>query len=133
MSFIVYPNDNYNSYISEDDADVYFESRLNAEPWDTANKEAALITAFQSLAELNLDIDPTESDQLEALKNAQCEQALHELKNDPESPGISSLNLGGGLLSVKIPESKTPPSRFSKRALSILRSYISGRSIKRTR
>jgi hypothetical protein len=130
---IIYPDPNFNSYISEDDADAYFETRLNADQWDTASKEAALITAFQSLAELELTIDPTESDQLTALKTSQCEQALYELENDPDSLGISSLNLGGGLLSVKIPESKTPPPRFSKRALSILRSYLSGRSIKRTR
>lgn len=70
---IIFPDENYNSYISEDDADTYFETRLNAEQWETSNKEAALIIAFQSLSELNLSIDPTESDQLTALKNAQCE------------------------------------------------------------
>jgi len=132
MSLIAYPTENYNSWINEDDADAYFETRLNAENWDTANKEAALITAFNSINELDLTIDPTESDQLTALKKAECEQALHELINDPDSTGISSLSLGG-LLSVKIPESKIPPPRFSKRALSILRSYLSGRSVKRTR
>ena len=132
MSLIIYPDENYNSWISEDDADLYFETRLNADQWDTANKEAALITAFNSINDLDLTIDPTETDQLTALKNAQCEQALHELINDLDSTGISSLSLGG-LLSVKIPESKIPPPRFSKRALSILRSYLSGRSVKRTR
>lgn len=131
---IVYPDDNYNSWIAEDDADAYFESRLNAEPWDTANKEAALITAFQTLAELNLTVDPTETEQLIALQEAQLEQSLHELINGTgDSLGISSLSLGGGLLSVKVPESKTQPPRYSKRALGILRSYLSGRSVKRTR
>ena len=55
MSLIEYPNSDYNSWIS--DADEYFESRLNADAWDAlTNKEPALITAFRSLAELNLDI-----------------------------------------------------------------------------
>jgi hypothetical protein len=134
MSLIIYPDTNYNSWISEDDADLYFETRLNADSWDTANKEAALITAFQSLAELNLTIDPTESEQLKALQEAQLEQSLHELINGTDdSVGISSLSLGGGLLSIKVPESKTPASGHSKRVLAILRSYLSGRSIKRTR
>jgi hypothetical protein len=132
MSLIIYPDENYNSWLEDLEADEYFETRLNADQWDTANKEAALITAFNSINELELTIDPTQSDQLTALKNAQCEQALHELINDPDSTGISGLSLGG-LLSVKIPESKIPPPRFSTRALSILRSYLSGRSIKRTR
>ena len=133
MSLIIYPDTNYNSWLDDIEADEYLEDRLNADPWDAAlNKEAALITAFNSLAELDLTIDPTETDQLTALKQAQCEQALHELKNDLDSTGISSLSLGG-LLSVKIPESNVPPSRFSERALAILRPYLSGRSIKRTR
>ena len=129
---IEYPETDYNSWISEDDADSYFETRLNANQWDTANKEAALITAFNSINELDLTVHPTESDQLTALKSAQCEQALHEIINDLDSPNLSSLSLGG-LLSVKIPDKQIPPPRFSKRALSILRSYLSGRSIKRTR
>ena len=133
MSLIIYPDTNYNSWLDDIGADEYFEDRLNADPWDAAlNKEAALITAFNSLAELDLTIDPTETDQLTALKQAQCEQALHELKNDLDSTGISSLSLGG-LLSVKIPESNVPPSRFSERVLAILRPYLSGRSINRTR
>jgi hypothetical protein len=133
MSLIVYPDTNYNSWLDDIEADEYLEDRLNADPWDAAlNKEAALITAFNSLAELDLTIDPTETDQITALKQAQCEQALHELKNDLDSTGISSLSLGG-LLSVKIPESNAPPSRFSERVLAILRPYLSGRSIKRTR
>jgi hypothetical protein len=133
MSLIIYPDTNYNSWLDDIEADEYLEDRLNADPWDAAlNKESALITAFNSLAELDLTIDPTETDQLTALKHAQCEQALHELKNDLDSTGISSLSLGG-LLSVKIPESNVPPSRFSERVLAILRPYLSGRSIKRTR
>jgi hypothetical protein len=132
MSLIIYPDENYNSWISGVDAYNYFENRLYAEAWDTANREAALITAFNSINELDLTIDPTESDELEALKYAQCEQALYELNNDLDSTGVANVSLGG-LLSVKIPERKIPPPRFSKRALSILRSYISAPSVKRTR
>ncbi len=68
---ITYPDESYESWISEDDADIYFETRLNADPWDTAHKEAALMTAFRSINELNLTIDPTDTDQLTALKEAQ--------------------------------------------------------------
>jgi len=133
MSLIEYPTENYNSYISEDDADEFFEFRLNADSWDACgNKEAALITAFNSLAELNLDIDPTETDQLDILKQAQCEQALHELNNDLDSPNISRMSLGG-LLSVNFPANQDQTPRYSERALSILRPYLSARTVTRTR
>ncbi len=146
MDFIEYPTTDYNSWIDEDEADEFFESRLNADEWDTANKEAALITAFNSLAELELDIefdsdkllsDTTYSDSEKAeihlaLQQAQAEQALHELKYDLDSPNISGLSLGG-LLSVKIPQSETPPSRYSERALSILRPYLTARIVSRSR
>lgn len=146
MEFTEYPTTNYNSWIDEDEADEIFETRLNADEWDTANKEAALITAFNSLAELELDIefdsdkllsDTTYSDSeraeiLLALQQAQAEQALHELKYDLDSPNISGLNLGG-LLSVRIPANQTPPPRYSERALSILRPYLTARTVTRTR
>ena len=133
MSLIEYPTEDYNSYISEDDADEFFEFRLNADSWDACgNKEAALITAFNSLAELNLDIDPTETDQLDILKQAQCEQALHELNNDLDSPNISRMSLGG-LLSVNFPANQDQTPRFSERCLAILRPYLSARTLTRTR
>jgi len=129
---IVYPDDNYDSFISEADADEYFETRLNADKWDTANKEAALMTAFRSLQELNIEIDLTDSDQLTALKNSQCEQALHELINALDNPGVTSMSLGG-VLSVKLDPGHVPPDRFSKRALAILKPYLSISTIARTR
>lgn len=53
---IVYPNGNYNSWISEDDADTYFENRLHPSEWKSSNKEVALQTAFRDLNQLlNLD------------------------------------------------------------------------------
>ena len=144
---IVYPDENYNSWISEDDADEYFETRLNADAWDAlTNKEPVLMTAFRSLAEFNLNItlddngvmssdvytDVEAETILTALKQAQCEQALHELINDLDNPKISGLSFSG-LLSVKLPANQTPPPRYSERALLILRPYIVGRTITRTR
>ena len=130
---IVYPDDNFGSWISEDEAGTYFETRLNADPWDAcSNREAALITAFHSLNELDLTVDLTDTAQLDALQRAQCEQCLHELRNDLDGSAISSFNLGS-LLSVKLPESKVPPSRYAQRALAILRPYITARSVTRTR
>jgi hypothetical protein len=130
MSLIEYPTEDYNSWVTEDQADEYFEDRLNADPWDTANKEAALITAFRSLNGLGLTIDPTEAEELEALQQAQCEQALHEIINDLDSPNLSRMSLGG-MLSVNLPD--TPPPRYSERALSILRPYLTARTVARTR
>ncbi len=147
MSLIEYPTDDYNSWISEDDADGYFETRLNADPWDACqNKEAALMTGFRTLNELDLNIvfdDDKEisssyytatqvAEILKALQESQCEQALYELINDTEGSGISGLSLGG-LLSVKISENKTPPPRFSPRALAVLRPYLSMPTTRRTR
>ena len=69
---------------------------------------------------------------LYCLKRAQCEQALHELIHDLDNPKISSLSLGG-MLSVKISANQTPPPRHSERALAILRPYILGKTVTRTR
>jgi len=95
---IIYPDTNYDSWISEAEADIYFETRLNAEKWDVAGKKAALMTAFRSLREFNIDIffkdDKTFSDSyteseaqaiLSDLQDAQCEQVLHELVKDLEN------------------------------------------------
>lgn len=142
---IIYPNENYDSWISEDEADTYFEFRLNVGEWDAANKEAALMTAFRSLRELDLDIrfeddgtfadsyTDTEAEEiLKDLQEAQCEQVLYELKNDLDCPPISNLAIGG-VLSVKIPQNQNPPSRYSDRALMILRDYLKMRTVTRTR
>ena len=131
---IVYPTENYNSFISVADADTYFDDRLNAGPWDGAtSKEAALVTAYRSLAdELSIVIDLSDADQFQAIRQAQCEQALWELENNLSGQALSGLTLGG-LLSVKIPSDKTPPARYSPRTLALLRPYLRGRSITRTR
>jgi len=115
--------------------------------WDVCTApEAALMTAFRSLAELNLDITFDDSkiisathytnieaaDILEDLQQAQCEQALHELMNDLDTPPVESLSLSG-MVSAKISDKFAKPSRFSERTLSILRPYIQARTISRTR
>ena len=131
---IVYPDDNYDSWISEDDADTYFEGRLNVDEWLGAEQpEAALMTAFRSLNELSLDLSDLEEDEdlLTALKQAQCEQALHELKHDLSTAKVQGVSLGG-LLSVKFSGDQRPP-RYSDRALAILRPYVTGRTVTRTR
>ena len=126
---IIYPDENYTSWISEDDADEYFETRLNAAEWDAADPEMALQTAFRSLNELDLDIDLDEDESpLQALKQAQCEQAIHELKNELDNQSLESMNLSGGL-PVKI----KPAPRYSERALAILRPYIVMPTVSRLR
>lgn len=142
MSLIEYPKTNYNSWISEDDADDFYETRSNSSEWDTASKEVALMTAFRSLKELTLDIlfedDKTFSDAytdsekaeiLNDLQESQCEQAIYELQNDLDSQQLISLNLSG--LSVRMPD-KQPP-RFSPKSLAILRQYIQAQVIARFR
>jgi len=119
---IVYPNTGYDSFISLDDAETYFSTRLHSDEFvsaSDANQGAALITAFRSINELDLTIDPTESDQIQALKDAQCEQALYELKEDLDSQNLTSFDL----LGIKTSKKELP--RYSQRALAILSPYIS--------
>lgn len=119
---IVYPAASYNSFISLDDADTYFQTRLNAEKYTTQGdpiQTAALITAFRSINELDLTIDPTAADQIQALKDAQCEQALHELRKDLDSqnpPAYLPIDL-------KYMKNKELP-RYAQRALAMLRPYL---------
>ena len=143
MDFIEYPNTGYNSYCDEDFANEYFESRLNADVWDTASKETALITAFRSIQELNLDITfnddgiissdvytTSEAETiLQDLRFAQLEQCIWELQNDLDTMQLSYLNISG--LAVKMPDKQ--PQRFSPRALAILRPYLIARTVTRFR
>jgi hypothetical protein len=136
---IVYPDEDYESWVSLEDAETYFEGRLNADHWlrlDSLDQEAALRTAFRSLSELTLDLTDLEiTDRqaalLKALGQAQCEQALYELVRDLDGQQAESVSLGG-LLSAKFPERKKT-ERYSERALAILRHYLSVPSVKRFR
>ncbi len=146
---IVYPTSNYSSWISEADSHTYFANRLNASVWDGADAESALMTAFNSLKELNLNIEfenEAEGDLtlsssysaieaakiLDCLQRGQSEQALHELKNDLDAQALSSFSFGG-MLKVQLPKSETPPPRYSERALNILRPFLIARTVIRTR
>jgi hypothetical protein len=139
---IVYPTTNYDSWVSEDDADEFFETRSNSSEWDVATKEISLMTAFRSLKELDFNIlfedDKTLSDSysdsekaeiLKDLQESQCEQCIYELQNDLDTMQLSYLNISG--LAVKMPDKQ--PERFSPRALAILRSYLIARSVQRFR
>ena len=118
---IVYPTENYDSFISVEDAGNYFETRLHSDDWLSALApvhESALMTAFRSLCELDITIDPEDSAQIQAHKNAQCEQALHELKEDLDSQNVSYFMLSG----MQAQKKELP--RHSPRAMAILRPYI---------
>jgi hypothetical protein len=130
---IPYPQENFNSYASVEEAEIFFETRLNTSAFSSAPfqvKEAALMTGFQSLRELDLDIDlETDPSPLETFKHAQFEQALWELNNDTDTPTISALNLMG----ISIKKSPNPPPRISPRVMALLKPYISMKTITRTR
>lgn len=122
MAMIVYPDEGYNSFISQYDAEAYFENRLHSDEWFTNDPQTALITALRSLQELNITIDPTVAAQLQAVKDAQCEQALHELKADIDQQ-VNLLELPD----LKVKKKELP--RYSERALAILRPYITMQTI----
>ena len=46
---IVYPETDYDSWISESEADTYFEGRLNSDEWNDSPKEVAIVTAYRDL------------------------------------------------------------------------------------
>ena len=146
----IYPDTDYDSWISWDDAEAYFQTRLHSDEWHNTLldiQEVALLTAFRSLNELDLNLvfttdkvlseahytDTQIIEILTALKQAQCEQTLHEIRNDPEGQSIERVNIGG-LLSVSLPdkEGKQPP-RYAQRAISMLRPYIRAPIVSRTR
>lgn len=130
MAITVYPATGYDSFISLDDATAYFKTRLHSDEFLSANlptQQAALLTAFRSINELDLTIDPTETVQIQALKDAQCEQALHELRDDLDAQNVSAAVMQG----VSVKKSELP--RYSQRAMAILRAYISAPSIQMVR
>ena len=142
---IVYPTENYTSWISEDDAETYFENHLSAGSWDAlSNYEPVMITAFRALQELSLNIvfaddktissavysDSEISEILQDLKFAQAEQMLHELDTDIYGQQLDFLSLSG--LTVRMPKD-SKPERFSPKAIAILRPYIQAPVMKRYR
>lgn len=144
---IVYPSAGYNTWTDLAGAQAHFEDRLHTDDWlaaEEATQTAALLMAFRSLNELNLDLwwklDKTLSDRyteaqkadiLAALKQSQCEEALHLLRYDTEDVGVQAVSLGG-LLSVKLESGENPP-RHSPRALDILRPLLKRNAVARFR
>ena len=143
---IVYPDPNYVSWISVEEAEAYFETRLRADEWATGQEETALQTAFRSLKGLDLALYLNEQgllsdafytaaqkeEILNALKEAQCEQALHELKFDVDGQAVKSVSLGG-MLSFTLNPGEEKAPRYSERALMILRPWLRGRTVQRVR
>jgi len=132
MEIILYPTTDYNSFVTEEEADAFFEGRLHASAWDGADKVAALLTAYRSLNTLDVTLDLTDADQLAAVAEAQMEQALHELTVDVDAPPLSSMSLGG-MLSVKLPANQQAPKRYSARAMGLLGPYMQTKVVTRTR
>jgi hypothetical protein len=138
-SLPVYPDDDYESWIGLEDAEIYFEGRLNADQWsrlDSLDQQTVIRTAFRSLSELPLNLadlgDPDfQAGLLKALGQAQCEQALHELTRDLDGQQAESVSIAG-LLSAKFPERKKA-ERYSERALAILRPWLYVPTVKRFR
>ena len=144
---IVYPDTAFNSWIDEDGAGEHFASRLHTDDWlaaDAATQAAALLMAFRSLNELDFNLwwklDKTLADRytaarkaeiLAALKQAQCEEALHLLRHDVDTMGLQAVSLGG-LLSFKLDPGQNPP-RHSQRALEILSPILKRRAVARFR
>lgn len=113
-----------NSYLSVDDADVYFAARLNAGAWETASvgdKEKALVTACRHIEACRLRVNWRGADVTapviitqaltfprlrdvdalgayiipERVKQAQCEEALALLAFGAEQARRAALQAGG--------------------------------------
>jgi hypothetical protein len=144
---IAYPDAGYNTWIEEDGAQAHFTDRLHTDDWlaaDAATQAAALLMAFRSLSELEFNLwwkldktladrytDAQKAEILAALKQAQCEEALHLLRYDTEGVGVQAVSLGG-MLSVRLDPGQNPP-RHSQRAMDILRPILKSRSLARFR
>jgi hypothetical protein len=120
MAITVYPATGYNSFISQEDAAVYFSNRLNAGDYLDLTLDAqsdALVTAFRALQELDIVIDLTDAAALAAIRYAQCEQALHEAHDniDDQTPLLQ-------IQGIRVKKPETP--RFSDRALGLLKPYM---------
>jgi hypothetical protein len=128
---IVYPETGYQTWISEDEADEFFETRINSEKWDSSNKEAALVTAFNDInLLLNLDVNLLEDETpLPVLKAAQAEQAYYLATSDLDNRRVESVNLGSGLY-VKLGEREP---RIAANAVEILSHYLILKSVERYR
>ncbi|MBW2593395.1 MAG: hypothetical protein JRE58_10435 [Deltaproteobacteria bacterium] len=148
ITVTVYPDSGYNSYISRIDAVTYFEGRIHSDEFlgtdldlvYVTEQTAALLTAFRTLQELSYNIEYDDdlvidtatytaaqiATILKALQNAQCEQALYELKLDSDQQ-FSYL----GIPNLQMTKKEMP--RYSPRALAILGPYVYQPTISVTR
>ncbi len=73
-----------NSWVTEDEADEYFEARVTADDYwtvDAADNIPALITAYKWLNAGKWDFPTTP---LQPMKDAQCEMALFLIQHQPD-------------------------------------------------
>ena len=136
MTVTVYPTDGYNSFISVDDATTFLDNGLRSQFWGAEtedNQGKALVSALQVLNSLDIEIDPTVTAELTALKYAQCEQAVHMIRHDFDELQAETLSLGGLLkVDVKKKPGERPP-RISPHAIDLLKPYLSAPTVTRTR
>jgi len=142
MNLTVYPATDYDTWLSLTDANQYMLKRLHAETWiGTLDEDLikAMQMAFGTMSMLDVDLDyltTGTTDQaaalLVALKRAQCEQALYEIENSESARDVSVLGLDG-LVDVKFSKGSGKVSRYSDRAIAILRPYLKSNVIKRFR
>lgn len=114
---IVFPEANYTSFISAEDADDYLSESIHASDLAGIDTETLLFSAFRTISGFDISFDPTDTVALQALKNAQCEQAIREWQIW-KTRKYSSLEDNG----LKIKRRNHPP--VSDRALNFLRPYM---------
>lgn len=129
---IVYPEVSFDSWVSVDDANTYFENRLRSVTWESAtdaNKEFALLRAYTRMSLLNLKLPtPIDDATLTKLKTAQMEQAIHELRYDLDYPsgGVTAVDLDG----VKVNWNKSQVQQYPDIVLGLLREFIQMKTVK---
>ncbi|WP_027191805.1 hypothetical protein [Fundidesulfovibrio putealis] len=131
---IVFPTVGFNSYIDVDYADEYFTTRIRGDAWfalDDDQKEIALISAYRKLCLLSLSVELNSYDFLASISQAQCEQALYEVKNDLDqsATNISKVDLDG----VSIDWKSSQVKQYSEMAMALLSGYLTIRTVKRSR
>jgi len=138
--------DEDNSYVTVDEAEIYFQSRLYSEAWEDAtepNKAKSVITATKMIERLNIVGIRTDVDQIllfprdddiyipDDIQNATCEIALSLLDGidpDMEYDNLSTLSEGYGNIRSTFDRSRLPEHVLagipSVRAWRFLRPYI---------
>jgi hypothetical protein len=144
---IDYPSAGYNSWTDLAGAEAHFTDRLHTDDWlaaDAATQTSALLMAIRSLNELEFNLwwkldktladrytDAQKAEIMAALKQAQCEEALHLLRYDTDGVSVQAVSLGG-MFSVKLDPGQNP-LRHSQRAMDIMRPLLKRRAVARFR